>query len=120
MYYVIQALDGIKNKHFVSYSVQKYKSSPKNNTIIFEFGEKPNIKRKWTAKDEIILLTQDKQLFLNFLKKLKATEESYMKKIDEEEKKIEALLLELKNKMQTQFTSMQNNKSTSSLLKDSE
>ncbi len=120
MYYVIQALEGIKNKHFVSYSVQKYKSSPKNNSVIFEFGEKPNIKRKWAAKDEIILLTQDRQFFLNFLKKLKSTEESYMKKIDEQEQKIEALFLELKDEMHTQFGTIKNDKNIPSLLKDSE
>ncbi len=118
MYYVIQALEGIKNKHFVSYSVHKYKSSKKNNTIIFEFGAKPNIKRKWAAKDEIILLTQDKQYFLSFLKKLKSTEESYLKKIDEHEQKIEALFLELKDEMHTQFSNMKNDKNIPSLLKD--
>ena len=116
MYYVIQALDGIKNKHFVSYSVPKYKSSSKNNTVIFEFGEKPNIKRKWAPKEEIILLTQDRQFFLSFLKKLKSTEEIYLQKIDEQQKKLDALFSEMKDEMQNQFTTMQNDKSSPSLL----
>jgi len=116
MYYVIQALEGIKNKHFVSYSVPKYRYSPKNENIIFEFGEKPNIKRKWAAKKEIILLTQDKVYFKNFLKKLKSTEETYLKLIDEQEQKINQLYKELQTKMNEELLHVQNDDNSPSLI----
>jgi len=119
MYYVIQRLNGIKNKSFVSYSVPKFITSPKNKNIIFEFGEKPNVKRKWAHKEEIVLLTQDKVFFANFLKKLKQKEADYLKQIDLQEQKLDTLYKELHKDMNQAFEAMQNNtKAPSSLKKD--
>jgi len=116
MYYVIQRLHGIKNKSFVSYSVPKYISSQKNSNVIFEFGEKPNVKRKWAPKDEIVLLTQDKLFFVNYLKKLKEKETSFLKKIDAQKKRLDALYQELNESMHQEFDSIKNSKESPSLL----
>lgn len=118
MYYVIQAIHGIKNKHFVSYSAPKYIYSAKNENVIFEFGEKPDIKRKWAAKVDIVLLTKDKEFFLTFLKRLKNTEETYLNKIDEQQKRLDELFAELKEKMDGQFDSIKNDKNTPSLIQE--
>lgn len=88
MYYVVQLLREAKDKHFVSYQVPRYKFSEKNANIIFEFGEKPNVKRKWAPKEDIILLTQDKAFFQAFVGKLISLEEVHLQKIEQAKEEV--------------------------------
>ena len=105
MYYVVQIVHDAKDKHFVSYQVPKYILSEKNANIIFEFGEKPNVKRKWAAKEDIVLLTQDKKFFHAYVKKLIEMEESHLQKIKKAEAEVERLKKQYQEQMHSELSS---------------
>ena len=105
MYYVVQILHDSQDKHFVSYQVPRYKLSEKNANIIFEFGEKPNIKRKWAAKEDIILLTKDKAFFHAYITKLIQLEESHIEKINNAQKEVERLQKQYQEQMHSELNS---------------
>ncbi len=105
MYYVIQKLHNTPDKHFISYQVPKYILSNKNENIIFEFGQKPNVKRKWTNKNDIILLTQNKEFYLAYLDKLTALEQKYLKEIEKAEKEVEKLVQAFEKSMNNELDS---------------
>lgn len=105
MYYVIQMLHESQQKHFVSYQVPKYILSTKNKNIIFEFGEKPNVKRKWAARDDIILLTQDKEFFQAYVNKLIEMEESHLEQINKAKEEVDRLQKEYQAKMHSELQS---------------
>jgi len=105
MYYVVQKLHDSQDKHFVSYQVPHYLLSDKTANIIFEFGEKPNIKRKWAAKEDIILLTQDRAFFHAYVKKLIQLEESHLEKISNAQKEVERLQKQYQEQMHEELNS---------------
>ena len=105
MYYVVQMLHDSKDKHFVSYQVPHYLLSDKTANIIFEFGEKPNVKRKWAAKEDIILLTKERAFFRAFVTKLIELEESHLEKISNAKKEVERLEKEYQEQMHEELNS---------------
>ncbi len=105
MYYVVQELHDSGEKHFISYQVPKYILSNKNENIIFEFGEKPNIKRKWANKNDIILLTENRKFFLAFVTKLKSMEEEHLQKINQAQKEVEKLIRKYEDTMHDELES---------------
>lgn len=104
MYYVIQLLHDGREKHFVSYQVPKYILSSKNHNIIFEFGEKPNVKRKWAPKEDIILLTQNKEFFQAYLTKLTQLEKEHLAQINAAQQEIERLEIHYKEQIHSELT----------------
>ena len=105
MYYVIQILHESQNKYFISYQVPKYILSTKNKNIIFEFGEKPDVKRKWAARDDIILLTQDKEFFQAYVTKLVQMEQSHLQQINTAKEEVARLEKEYQQTMQSELKS---------------
>jgi len=105
MYYVVQIVHESQNKHFVSYQVPRYRFSEKNANVIFEFGEKPNIKRKWAAKKDIILLTQDKSFFQAYVAKLIELEASHIEKINQAKEEVERLEKQYQEQMHEELNS---------------
>ena len=124
MYYVIQILHDSADKHFISYQVPKYILSTKNKNIIFEFGEKPDIKRKWAPREDIVLLTQDKEFFKAYLAKRTDMENEHLQKIDDAKEEVQRLLQEHRDKLMREFKHFQElsakNTKVPSLLKDQE
>lgn len=124
MYYVIQVLHDSANKHFISYQVPKYILSTKSKNIIFEFGEKPDIKRKWAPREDIVLLTQDKEFFKAYLAKLTAMESEHIQKIDDVKEEVQRLLQEHRDALHSEFKHFQElcakNTKVPSLLNDQE
>ncbi|PHR56199.1 MAG: hypothetical protein COA44_08905 [Arcobacter sp.] len=114
MFYVIQILHDSEEKHFVSYQVPKYILSDKNTNIIFEFGEKPNIKRKWAAKEDIVLLTKDKHFFQAYVKKLIQLEESHLEKISNAKEEVLRLKKQYQEQMHKELRSFKELSSKSS------
>jgi len=105
MYYVIQLFHDSIDKHFISYQVPKYILSTKNKNIIFEFGEKPNIKRKWAAKEDIILLTKDKEFFHAYVTKLIQMEKHHLEQINKAKEEVERLQKEYQEQMHCELKS---------------
>ncbi len=105
MYYVIQKIHESQQKHFVSYKVPKYILSTKNKNIIFEFGEKPNVKRKWAARDDIILLTQDREFFQAYVNKLIQMQDSHLEQINKAKEEVERLQKKYQETMHSELQS---------------
>ena len=74
MYYVIKQQQSIPMRHFIGFVVNKYIASKSNKNVIFEFTKNGKIERKWVKKSEIVLLTDNKEYFLDILNQLKVTE----------------------------------------------
>ncbi len=110
MYYVIQRHYGDPKKHYLAYSVPKYISSENSQNIIFEFRHDGQIKRKWTAKEEIILLTDDKELFYATLRKLEDLKEYHLAKINAAEDQLNHEVSMLLTAMQHEFDTIKSKK----------
>jgi len=109
MYYVIQRHQGDPKKHYLAYNVPKYISSENSQNIIFEFQHNGVSKRKWAPKEEIILLTDDKELFQTTLEKLESLKASHLEKIDAAEAQLNHEILSLLNTMQSAFQAIKKN-----------
>lgn len=122
MYYVVQILHDSKEKHFVSYKASKYILSSKNRNIIFEFGEKPDVKRKWAPREDIILLTQDKEFFKAYVTKLISMESEHLEKINQAKEEVERLSQQYREELHSELSSFKElstkNSKIPSLLKD--
>lgn len=103
MYYVIQRHHGDPKKHYLAYSVPRYISSENSQNIIFEFQIDGVVKRKWAAKEEIILLSDDPILFKTTLEKLEQLKQIHLQKIDAAEAQLHHEIHALLNAMQSQF-----------------
>lgn len=75
MYYVIKKHTVANPSQYISFQVEKYISNKQNDTVIFELNINGKVVRKWVKKDEIILLTQDKEFFIKTLKEFRSAEE---------------------------------------------
>ncbi len=71
MYYVIKQQHDAPLNHFVGFIVEKFIASKNNEHIIFEFTKNGKPERKWVKKVDIILLTEDKEFFIETLNKFK-------------------------------------------------
>jgi len=103
MYYVIQRHHGNTKKHYLAYSVPRYISSKTSQNIIFEFHQDGTVKRKWAPKEEIILLTDDKELFQTTLEKLESLKRAHLEKIDAAEAQLNEEIYALLTTMQSEF-----------------
>lgn len=109
MYYVIQKHHGNPKKHYLAYTVPRYISSANSQNIIFEFRNEEGVKRKWAPKEEIVLLTDDEQLFQTTLKKLEELKQTHLQRIDAAEAQLNQEIFEMLNSMQTQFDIIKKN-----------
>lgn len=109
MYYVIQRHHGDPKKHYLAYSVPRYISSEKSQNIIFEFQHNGETKRKWAPKEEIVLLTDDHELFQTTLKKLESLKSSHLEKIDIAQTQLNNEINALLNTMKNAFETIQKN-----------
>jgi hypothetical protein len=108
MYYVIQRHNGDPKKHYIAYTVPKYISSDNSKNIIFEFKHEGQIKRKWTSKEEIILLTDNKELFYATLQKLETLKNAHLEEINKAEEKLEHEITRMLAAMQNEFDTIKN------------
>lgn len=77
-HFVIQRLFNNPKKQYIAYQVDHYFVSLKGENIVFEFNIDNQASRKWAPKRDIILLTEDRNLFIDTLDRLKEIELSYM------------------------------------------
>jgi len=83
MYYVIKKQSDNPSVCFIGFKVPKYIASKGNDSVIFEFELDGKTQRKWIPKEEIILLTEDKEFFLETIRKFKAVEATQQKLVNE-------------------------------------
>lgn len=109
MYYVIQRHHGNPKKHYLAYTVPRYISSAASQNIIFEFHQDGAIKRKWAPKEEIVLLTDDQELFQATLAKLETLKKTHLERIDQAEMQLGREIAEMLSAMQTEFDNIKQN-----------
>ncbi len=103
MYYVIKRQIGIPLVTFIGFKVPKYIASKNSENIIFEFTKDGKADRKWVKKNEIILLTKDKTLFLKTMEKFKAVEETQKKLVDDAKNHLEKSMETMTETMNTEI-----------------
>ena len=96
MYYVIKRQRTSALKTFINFSVPKYIASKNNANVIFEFIKNGKPERKWVKKEDIILLTQDKEFFIKTVEHFKSVEKTQQQLIDAAQEQL--------NKSVTNFT----------------
>ncbi|WP_373036857.1 hypothetical protein [Sulfurimonas sp.] len=82
MYYVIKKQHTSSLTTFISFQVPKYIASKNSENVIFEFQKDGKPDRKWVKKQDIILLTDDKEFFLKTVTHFKEVEATQQKLID--------------------------------------
>ena len=104
MFYVIQYRHNDPKRYYSAYVVPKFITSKGNENIIFEFKMSDGTtKRKWLAKKEIILLTDDEQIFKEVLGKLTVTQNKHLAQIKDAEENLQNEFKELAMAMQKEF-----------------
>ena len=112
MYYVIQHRHNDPKKYYSAFVVPKFITSKGNENIIFEFKlPDGKTKRKWTAKHEIILLTDDEKIFKEILGKLTVTQNRHLEQIKGAEEHLNQEFKELEKAMQKEFDELEKLKS---------
>lgn len=103
MYYVIQRHHNNHQKHYFAYAVVKYITAKNTHNIIFEITQEGVTKRKWSPKKDIILLTDDKELFRNTLERLEAIKEHHLEKINAAQEKLNQEINQFHEAIQKEF-----------------
>lgn len=74
MYYVIKKQTNSLVSTVIGFEVPKYIVSKNSENVIFEFIKDDKPLRKWVNKDDIVLLTDNREFFLKTLEKFKKIE----------------------------------------------
>ena len=88
MYYVIKRQPQSASKCFIGFKVPKYIAAKNSENVIFEFIKNGKADRKWIKKDEIVLLTEDRDFFIKTMDQFKAVEATQQKLVDEAKEKL--------------------------------
>lgn len=83
MYYVIKKQHKQPLQHFIGFAVKKYIASKNTENVIFEFEKNGKTERKWVKREDVILLTDNKEYFLETFNKFRETEAQQQKLVDE-------------------------------------
>lgn len=89
MYYVIKRQSDTNPMQVMGFKVPKYITNKSSDTVIFEFIVDTKTIRKWVKKEEIILLTEDKDFYLKTMKDFKDTKETQEKLVAEAQKALD-------------------------------
>lgn len=107
MYYVIKKQPHSDTQCFVGFQVTKYLVPKNSENVIFEFIINDKAVKKWMKKDEVILLTKDKNLFIKTMDQFKEVEAVQKKLVDsarEELKQAKQNFTETLNNELNEFT----------------
>ena len=94
MYYVIKKNIGNPTSCFIGFAALKYIAAKNSDNVIFEFKKDGKVTRKWVKKEEIILLTDDKEFFLKTINQFQEVEATQQKLIDDAQAKLEQTMVE--------------------------
>jgi hypothetical protein len=121
MYYIIKRQFDVPLQYFIGFAAPKYIASKKNDTIIFEFIIDGKPVRKWVKKEEIILLTKDKDFFVQTMDQFKAVENTQKELVEAAKEKLNQTLetyTETINAELDEFNEIKNSSDIPCMLKD--
>ncbi len=121
MYYVIKRQTDTNPMQVMGFKVPKYITNKSSDTVIFEFIVNAKTVRKWVKKEEVILLTEDKEFYLKTMKDFKHTQETQKKLVAEAQdaldKSIETYSEVMVSKLED-FEEIRNSRDIPCILKD--
>jgi len=94
MYYVIKKNITNPTSCFMGFTVPKYIVTKGSDNVIFEFKIDGKVTRKWVKKEDIVLLTEDKEFFIKTMDQFKEVEATQQKLVDEAQEKLEQTMVE--------------------------
>ena len=103
MYYVIQRKYYDPKKFYLAFRVPKFIASKNSKNIIFEFTIDGKVKRKWAPKDEVVLLTDNIELFQKTLERFDTIEEKHQEQLHIAQQKVQDVLHDFEREMQDEF-----------------
>ncbi len=121
MYYVIKKNIDNPTSCFMGFSVPKYIVTKESDNVIFEFKKNGKVTRKWVKKEEIVLLTEDKEFFIKTMEQFKNVEATQQKLINEAQAKLEQSMVEFTENVNTEiseFEEIRNSTDVPCILKD--
>ena len=108
MYYVIQRRHNDPKKYYTAFVVPKFITSKTNDNVIFEFKlPDGKTKRKWTAKSEILLLTDEEELFKKVLAKLTVMQNRHLSQIQHAEEHLQNEYEDMASAMKQEFEELE-------------
>ena len=110
MYYVIQHNFSDPSKHYIAFKVPKFITNVNNKNIIFEFTNEGKVKRKWSNKEDIILLTDDQETFTRVLKQLTMISERHKKIVEEAQNTLSLEIKAFASAMEDEFVNISHQK----------
>ncbi|MCK9492256.1 MAG: hypothetical protein M0Q24_09200 [Sulfurimonas sp.] len=90
MYYVIKKQHATPLSTFIGFPVGKFIASKNSDNVIFEFQKDGKPLRKWVKKEDIVLLTDNKEYYQKTLKhfsEIESTQKKLVKEAQEHLKK---------------------------------
>ncbi|MDQ1297541.1 MAG: hypothetical protein QG558_79 [Campylobacterota bacterium] len=103
MYYVIQRHHNNHKKHFFAYLAAKCIAAKNTQNVIFEISQGGVVKRKWAPKEDLVLLTEDKELFRTTYERLEALSAHHLEKINTVQEELSNAINDFHESMQKEF-----------------
>ena len=103
MYYVIKKQHTSPLTTFINFKVPKYIASKNNANVIFEFIKNEKPERKWVKKEDIILLTEDKEFFIKTVEHFKSVEKKQQELIDAAQEQLNKSVADFTETMKTKI-----------------
>lgn len=121
MYYVIKRQKDVPLNFFVGFKVPKYIASKKNDSVIFEFEKDGKPQRKWIRKEDLILLTEDRDYFLKIFNQFKESQAIQQKLVSDAREKLEESMENFTKAMEkeiNEYNEIKNSEDVPNILKD--
>lgn len=118
MYYVIKKQPNQPLRSFVGFKVPKYIATKNSDNVIFEFMVDKKPQRKWVKKEEIILLTDNKEYFLKILAQLQATQAEQERLVEEAKTQLDKCIEVFAETMSSEIRELENIRDTDSDVPD--
>jgi hypothetical protein len=103
MYYAIIKKPNTHPTEFMGFSVPKFITNKESGNVIFEFTIDGKKVRKWVNKEAILLLTDDKDFYLQTLKKFQKVQKEQQALVDEAKEKLNATVENFAQTMESEF-----------------
>jgi len=103
MYYAIVKKTDTHPTEFMGFSVPKFITKKESDNVIFEFTVDGKKIRKWVDKDAILLLTDDKEFYIETLEKFKKVQKEQQVLVDEAKIKLDQTVEKFAQTMDAEF-----------------
>ena len=107
MYYVIKKKTDTHPTQFIGFKVPKFITKKNSDNVIFEFKIDGKVVRKWVNKNEILLLTEDKNFYLETMQKFQKTQKEQQKLVDEAKERLNETIENFAQTMDEEFESFE-------------